>query len=93
MSEYFTVETEPTADRDTLQIITNHTLATEGEEYYGSPAAGEEGSPLAQMIFLGVDGIARLRIVDDTLIVTRDGEHPWEQIVDDVRDALRDFFL
>jgi len=93
MSEYFTVETEPTADPDTLEIITNHTLATDGEETYASPEAGEEGTPLAQMLFLGVDGIRALRIDDDTLFVTRVPGVPWEQIVDDVRDALRDFFL
>lgn len=93
MSEYFTVETEPTADTNILEIITNHTLATDGDEVYDSPEAGEVGSPLAQMVFLGVDGIRALRIVDDTLFVTRDPDQPWEMIVDDVRDALRDFFL
>jgi len=93
MSEYFTVETEPTADPNILEIITNHTLTTDGEEIYTSPAEGEVGTPLAQMLFLGVDGIRALRIDDDTLFITRAPDVTWEQIVDDVRDALRDFFL
>jgi hypothetical protein len=31
--------------------------------------------------------------VGDTLIITRDPDVPWEALIDEVRDALRDFFL
>lgn len=93
MSEYFTVETEPTDDPNTIELITNHTLEIDGEEVYETPEAGEIGSPLAQTVFFGVDGVRALRIQGESLFVTRDPAVPWEAIVDDVRDALRDFFL
>jgi hypothetical protein len=93
MSEYVTVETEATDDPDVLEIITNQTLTLEDEEIYADPEEGEEGSPIAQMLFLGVDGIRALTITENTLTITRDPDVPWEAIVDEVRDALRDFFL
>jgi hypothetical protein len=93
MSEYFTLDVEPTDDPDIREFITNQTLTEEDEEVYTSPEEGEEGSAIAQMLFSGVEGILALTITDDTLIVTRDPEIPWEYIIDDVRDALRDFFL
>lgn len=93
MSEYFTFEVEPTADPNVRDLLTNQTLTEEDEEYYASPEEGEEGSPIAQMLFSGVEGIQALRIVGDTLTVTRDPDVPWEYIIDEIRDALRDFFL
>jgi hypothetical protein len=93
MSEYFTVEMERTDDADTMQLITNQTLERDGEEFYASPQAGEIGSPLAQTIFFAVEGVRALRISGDSLYVTREPTVPWEAIIDDVRDALRDFFL
>ena len=93
MSEYFTVEMERTDDPDTMQLITNQTLEQNGEEVYDSPEAGEIGSPVAQTVFFAVEGVRALRISDDSLFVTRDPTIPWEAIIDDVRDALRDFFL
>jgi len=93
MSEYFTVETERTDDPDTMELITNHTLVREGEEFYATPEEGEVGSPLAQTVFFGVEGVRALRISGDSLFVTREATFPWESIIDDVRDALRDFFL
>ena len=68
------------------------TLTEDEAEVYDTPEAGDEGSPLAQTLF-GVDGIRALTITDSTLLVTRDPDAPWEAIVDEVRDALRDFFL
>jgi hypothetical protein len=92
MSEYVTVEARPTNYADVLEIVTNQTL-TEGEaEVYDTPEAGDEGSPLAQTLF-GVVGIRALTITETTLLITRDPDAPWEDIVDEVRDALRDFFL
>lgn len=93
MSEYVTIETEPTDDPDVLEIITNQQLTVAGQEIYQSAAEGDVGSPIAQMLFDGVPGIRALTITSDTLIVTRDPDFTWEEIVDEVRDALRDFFL
>ena len=93
MSEYFTVEVEPTDDPNTRELITNHMLAPGDEEIYRSREAGDEGSPLAQALFHAVDGITALRIVDESLFVTRDPAYTWEFVVDEIRDVLRDFFL
>ncbi len=93
MSEYVTVEARPTADPDTLEIVTNQTLTSAASERYADPAAGDEGSPLAQTLFAAVDGLAALTITAHSLRVRRMPGAAWETIVDDVRDALRDFFL
>jgi hypothetical protein len=93
MSEYVTVETQPTDDPDVLEILTNQPLAPAGEEIYDSFEAGDEGSPIAQMLFNGVRGIRALRMDGSTLLITREADVPWEDIIDEVRDALRDFFL
>lgn len=93
MSEYVTVETRPTDDPDVLDLITNQFIALEGDEVYQNFEAGDEGSPIAQMLFNGVRGLRALTISGSTLRLTRDPEVPWEEIVDEVRDALRDFFL
>ncbi len=93
MSEYVTVETRPTDDPNILEIVTNQRLAQEGDEIYPDFTAGDEGSPIAQMLFNGVRGIESLTISGGTLLITRDPDVPWEEIADEVRDALRDFFL
>lgn len=93
MSEYVTVEARPTAAPDVLEIVTNMTLTNEDEEVYADFGAGDTGSPIAQMLFNGVEGIEALTITEHSLRVTRRSDIPWETIVDDVRDALRDFFL
>ena len=93
MSEYFTIETQFTDDPDVIEIITSETLTDTNEEVYHTPEEGEFGSPVAQTLFFGVDGILALTIVDDTLIVRRDPAYAWETMVDEIRDVLRDFFL
>lgn len=93
MSEYVTVETERTANPDVMQIIVNQTLTDDEEEIYENAEEGDEGSTLAQALFIAVEGIRALTITDDTLIVTRDPDVTWEDLVDEVRDVLRDFFL
>jgi hypothetical protein len=93
MSEYVTVEAWPTADPDTLEIVTNQTLTDTEREDYPDAAAGDEGSPLAQTLFAAVDDLAALTITMHSLIVRRTPGAAWEAIIDDVRDALRDFFL
>lgn len=93
MSEYVTVETQPTENPDILEFITNQKIALEGDEVYNSFDEGDEGSPIAQMLFNGVRGIQALTISGSSLVITRDPDVPWEEIIDEVRDALRDFFL
>jgi hypothetical protein len=93
MSEYVTVETRVTDDPDILEMVTNQTLTSEGDEVYHDFDEGDEGSPIAQMLFNGVRGIRALSITAHTLVITRDPDVPWEEIADEVRDALRDFFL
>ncbi len=93
MSEYVTVETQPTGNPDILEIITNQTLTLENREVYENYEDGDEGSPIAQMLFNGIEGIAALTITQHSLLITRDAEVQWEGIIDEIRDALRDFFL
>ncbi len=92
MSEYVTVEVEPTGDPEVIELVTNQTLTTE-KEVYRSYDEGDVGSPIAQMLFNGVSGIRMMTITPSSLIITRDPDYAWEEIVDEVRDALRDFFL
>ena len=93
MSEYVTVESFPTNDPDVMDIVINQTLTEDEREVYRNPEEGDVGSTIAQMLFSGVEGIVALTITPDTLSITRDPDFPWEAIIDDVRDALRDFFL
>lgn len=93
MSEYFTIETEPTDNPDVLLIYASETLALDEREVYTNALEGEEGSPIAQTLFHGVEGIEALEIEDDMLVVTRDPDYTWEMLVDEIRDVLRDFFL
>ena len=93
MSEYVTIESEPTDDPNIMELYINQSLTHETEEVYPSIEEGEVGSPIAQMLFQGVEGIQSLHITEDCLIITRKSDTPWEAIIDEVRDALRDFFL
>jgi hypothetical protein len=93
MSEYVTVEAEPTGKPDEIEIITNQTLTRVGQEVYADHGVGSEGSPLAQTLFYAIPGILALTVAEHSLFVTRDPAFTWEEIIDDVRDALRDFFL
>lgn len=93
MSEYVTVETRLTEDPHSLEILTNQTLTPGEDEVYRDFNEGDEGSPIAQMLFNGVRGICALTISGTSLVITRDPDVSWEDIVDEVRDALRDFFL
>ncbi len=92
MSEYVTVESEPTNNPDVVEIFTNQHL-TDETEVYADGETGDTGSPIAQMLFHGVPGIMALTITSDSLLITRDPGYTWEEIIDEVRDALRDFFL
>ncbi|MEZ4669534.1 MAG: NifU N-terminal domain-containing protein [Anaerolineae bacterium] len=93
MSEYVTVEARASDDPNVLEIITNQQLAVEDDEVYNNFDEGDEGTPIAQMLFNGVRGLRALSISGSMMRLTRDRDVPWEEIVDEVRDALRDFFL
>ncbi len=93
MSEYVTFEIMPGDAAGSLEIRTNQTLTPGDDEVYPSPAAGSEGSPIAQMLFDGIDGLLALTISGGSLLIRHDPEIPWEEIADEVRDAVRDFFL
>jgi hypothetical protein len=93
MSEYVTVDAQATDDPDVLELVSNQALTQDAPEIYTSFEEGDEGTPIAQMLFNGIRGIRALTITEQSLFVTRDPDVPWEEIVDEVRDALRDFFL
>ena len=93
MSEYVTVEVEFGEDADVVDLYINQTLTVNDEEHYANSEQGDLGSPIAQMLFAAVDGIQMLTITKDRLTITREAGYPWEAIVDDVRDALRDWYL
>lgn len=93
MSEYVTVDVEYTDDADLAELYVNQLLATDGPEHYATESEGEVGSPLAQMLFTAVDGIQQLTVSQDCLTIKRKPSAPWEAIIDEVRDALRDWFL
>ena len=93
MSEYVEVDYELTADPDVVIITTNVTLAPDGEqEEYATPAEGDEGSPLAQALFV-IPGVQALTLDASEITLRRDPAVAWHDLIEDVRDALRDFFL
>lgn len=93
MSEYVKIEIEATENPDIVEIITNQVLTEAEKEVYASPQAMEMGSVLSQALFFAVDGMAELVITPDSLIVTRAPNMPWEMLIDEIRDALRDYYL
>lgn len=93
MSEYVTVEVEYTQNPLVADLFINQSLTLQDEEAYQSSEEGEVGSPIAQMLFTAVDGIQALIITEDCLTITREETIPWESIIDEVRDALRDWYL
>ena len=92
MSEYIEIETEASDDGKRIIVYTNLRLAEGDIEDYNSRESLEEGSPVAQSLAL-IDGIARLRIEDSDLIITREPGVEWHTIVKNVSAALKDFFL
>jgi hypothetical protein len=92
MSEYISLETEQTDKPNVVIIHTNLNLAPDGPEVYPNLESGEEGSPLAQTLFI-IDGILALTIQDGDLIITHEPELELFVLVDEVDAALKDFFL
>ena len=92
MSEYIEIETEALADPTEMLFHTNLRLIDQDHEEYGSLEAMEEGSALAQAL-AQVEGLVRLRIDENELMVTRDPAVPWHAIIAEVNAAMKDFFL
>ncbi len=92
MSEYIEIETEMSDDGRDLYVYTNLKLNEGDVETYDSPAAMEEGSPVAQALAL-LEGIDQLQIEGDEMLITREPDAAWHVIVADVSAALKDFFL
>jgi hypothetical protein len=93
MTEYVTIEIDSTGDPDAIRFITNLDLTPDGEpEDYASTDEGRDGSPLAQALF-EVPGLAGLRLDGPDLVARRAPGVPWPPLIDDLSDALRDFFL
>jgi hypothetical protein len=93
MTEYIEIEPEPTDDPEVIRITTNLDLTAGGPpEAYSSPAQGEAGSPLAQAIF-AVPGVVELRLEGREGLIRRAPDVEWHNVIEDVTDALRDFFL
>ena len=93
MSEYVTIEVEFSDDPNVADLYINQALTEADEERYANPEEGDLGSPIAQLLFAAVDGIQMLTIAQDHLTITRAPDHPWEAIIDETRDAVRDWFL
>jgi len=93
MSEYVTIEVEYGDDQNVVELYVNQTLTELDVERYLNPNEGDLGSPIAQLLFAAVDGIERLTIESDRLTITRAPNQPWEAIIDETRDALRDWYL
>ena len=92
MTEYISINMEPTDVPDVILIQTNLKLAPEGKEVYPDRTSGEEGSPLAQTIF-NVASILALTIDGSTMTIHHNGQIEVFQLVDEVQTALTDFFL
>ena len=92
MSEYITIDMEPTDDPGVVIFHTNLNLAPDGVEDYPDRTRGEAGSPLAQAIFV-IEGILALTLSGSDLIITWDGELELFHLADELDAALKDFFL
>lgn len=94
MTEYIDIQPEPTDDPDVMLLLTNLDLTPMGgPEVYESPEAGEEeGSPLAQALF-AVPGVVALTLDGSELLIRRSPDVEWHDLIEDISDALRDFFL
>ena len=93
MSEYIEIQPEPTDDPEVMCLITNLSLTLEdGWEEYDSPEQGQEGSPLAQALF-AVPGLEALTLDGSNIFISRAPDIEWHDLIEDISDVLRDFFL
>jgi hypothetical protein len=93
MTEYIEVWPEATDDPDVMRLATNLDL-TGGEpaEMYLSAEESEQGSPLAQALF-EIPGIRAMTIDGSVVMVTREADVEWHDLIEDLTSILKDFFL
>jgi hypothetical protein len=92
MSEYIEIETELSDEPGQITFRTNLALAVDGRETYHSPAAMDEGSPLAQML-AQIEGIASLTLDEQEMMIEFDPAVGWHVIVAEATAVLKEFFL
>jgi hypothetical protein len=93
MTEYIDIKAEPTDDPEVILIITNLDLTVGGPpETYETPEEGDSGSPVAQAIFT-IPGVAWLRLEGRQASIRRMADVEWHDLIEDVSDVLKDFFL
>lgn len=92
MSEYIEIESDSTEDPNVMIVHTNLALATGNPERYESVEAMEEGSAVAQAL-APIEGIVKMRIETNDLIVEIDAQAPWHLVESEIAAALKDFFL
>ena len=92
MSEYITIDFEPADQPNVVQVQTNQTLAPDGREVYTDIDSGDEGSPLAQMLF-AIDGVLALTLDGSRMTITYAPDCQLFALIDEVRTVLTDFFL
>jgi len=93
MTEYIDIRAEPSDDPEIMILVTNLDLTAGGPaEIYPSPEDGESGSPVAQAIFT-IPGVAWLRLDGKQAALRREPDVEWHDLIEDVSDVLKDFFL
>ena len=93
MTEYIDIRAEPSDDPEVMILVTNLDLTAGGPtETYQSPEEGEAGSPVAQAIFT-IPGVAWLRLEGKQATLRRAPDVEWHDLIEDVSDVLKDFFL
>lgn len=92
MSEYITLDFEPSDRPNVVLVKTNQQLAPDGTEVYPDIDSGDEGSPLAQMLF-SIDGVLALTLDTSAMTITYAPDCQLFTLIDEVRAVLTDFFL
>lgn len=93
MTEYIDIKAEPTDDPEVVLIVTNLDLTAGGPpETYATPEEGDAGSPVAQAIFT-IPGVDWLRLEGRQATIRRTPDVEWHDLIEDVSDVLKDFFL
>lgn len=82
------IEVEGTPNPNAAKFVVSTTLSDEGSRSYFD-ADDAEGDPLAERLF-GVEGVEALLVVDNFVTVTKDEGLEWADLVDEVKEALRE---
>lgn len=82
------IRVEGTPNPNAAKFTLDRPLPFEGSRSYFDPDTAR-GDPLAERLF-GVDGVEALLLVDNFITVTKDEGRAWEELVGEVREAIRD---